>query len=62
MKLSSSNMSVDDLIAAFNISRSWQMETLNHHYASVLTRRLSAASLPAVSLGLIDAALKSKIC
>ena len=49
MKLSSANMSAEDLLAALALARRWNMKTLENNYAHVLSRRISNTTLISVS-------------
>lgn len=48
MKLSSANMSAEDLLAALALARCWGMKTLENNYAHVLSRRISNTTLISV--------------
>eukprot|EP01036_Dinobryon_divergens_P026619 gene26619-35292_t len=48
MKLSSANMSAEDLLAALALARRWNMKTLENNYTHVLSRRISNTTLISV--------------
>lgn len=54
MKLSSANMSAEDLLAALTLARRWNMKILEINYAHVLSRRITNTTLISVREIILD--------